>query len=165
MDQNEIDDLYRDAILDHSRNPRNRRRLEHPTVSGRAVNPFCGDEIAFQIDLHDGHATGIAAQAVGCSINRASASMLTEALHGKTLDDMASLAARLKAAMADADGPIDFPPELSDLSTLVGVRQFPVRIKCALLSWSALEEALEAYQRQEQGVTAAEGRDAEDATN
>ena len=148
MDASQIGDLYHEAILDHSRSPRNHRRIEHPTVSGQATNPFCGDEIYLQLKLHDGFA--IAAQAAGCSINRASASMLTEVLQGKTPKDIVELSVLFRAALVGSGGLVGTPFEDTDLPALMGVRKFPVRIKCALLSWTTLEKTLKNYQRQEQ---------------
>jgi nitrogen fixation NifU-like protein len=138
----ELDDLYRDVILDHCRNPRNRPRLEAPDIEARAVNPFCGDEIDLQIRLDErGRVARVGLQSAGCSINQASGSLLSEAIIGKTLDELEALSATFTAMMrGPADG--EAPETLGDLKAMSGVRRFPVRIKCALLAWSALQEVL-----------------------
>ena len=140
MEYDELDDLYRDVILDHNRNPRNHDALEHPDATAHAVNPFCGDEVELQITLEDGRVANVGVQAVGCSINQATASLLSEATKGRTVDEIASLSTLFHQTMtsddaADVGG-------LGELKSLTGVRKFPVRIKCALLSWNALEDAL-----------------------
>lgn len=142
---NDLDDLYRNPILDHTRHPRNPDPLEEPDAAGRAVNPFCGDEVDLQIALDDGRVSGVGVQGRGCSINQASASMLSEAIKGKTIDEIAELAALFKRTMRGPDSSNNELEHLDDLSALDGVRQFPVRIKCALLAWSALDEAIESH--------------------
>ena len=138
----ELDDLYQETILEHRRRPRNADELADPDISARAVNPFCGDEIHIQIALGgDGRVQCVGLQGVGCSINQATGSMLSDAIKGKTLDDLQALSAKFNSLMlgtGESDG-------LGELETLEGVRQFPVRIKCALLAWSALDEGIEDY--------------------
>jgi nitrogen fixation NifU-like protein len=143
----ELDDLYRDVILDHCRNPRNRPRLEAPDIEARAVNPFCGDEIDLQIRLDErGRVARVGLQSAGCSINQASGSLLSEAIAGKTLAELEALSATFTAMMrGPADG--ETPETLGDLKAMSGVRKFPVRVKCALLAWSALNEGIEEYRR------------------
>ncbi len=143
MEPNELGDLYRDSILDHCRNPRNHDRIEDADATGRSVNPFCGDEVDIQVSLDDGRVAAIGVQAVGCSINQASASIMAEVLEGKTVDEVKSIGDRFRQMMA-GDGNDTELAQFGDLSALTGVREFPVRIKCALLPWSALEDALEA---------------------
>ena len=145
MEPDPLDDLYSHAILDHCRHPRNSQRLEDPAASGHAVNPFCGDEVDLQLLVDDGRVSEVGAQARGCSINQASASMLAEAAVGKGLDELESLAARFRSLMNGEALPDQNLEPLGDLKALVDVRQVPVRIKCALLALSALEEALENY--------------------
>ena len=141
-----LDDLYRDAILDHRRNPRNQERLPAPDTVGDAINPFCGDEIHLQLNLNpERHIDGVGLQGEGCSINLAAGSMLTEAIQGKALDEVDALMSLFRAMMrGDADAEASLRRE-GDLSSLAGVRDYPVRIKCALLPLSALTQAIESY--------------------
>ena len=145
MDSPSIDELYHDAILDHRRNPRNQAVLDSPNASARAVNPFCGDEVDIQLAFFNGRVSNVGVQAIGCSINQSTASMLSEAVVGKTNEEIRRLATAFEGIM---DG--EFPSAsdaaaMYDLPTLSAVREYPVRIKCALLAWSALEDALGGY--------------------
>ena len=99
MELNRLDDLYRDAILDHRRNPRNHERLSAPDIMGDAINPFCGDEIHLQLNLDsERRVSGVGLQGEGCSINLAAGSMLTEAIQGKALDEVDALMHACSAA-------------------------------------------------------------------
>ena len=148
MGLDRLDDLYRDAILDHRRNPRNRKALKSPDIVGDAINPFCGDEIHLQIGLDgDKRIAHIGLQGEGCSINLAAGSMLTEAVDGKALEEAAALVLLFRRMMqGDADAEAQLRAE-GDLHNLAAVREFPVRIKCALLSWSALADGIQDYRR------------------
>ena len=143
MDSPSLDELYHDAILDHRRNPRNHAVLDTPDASARAVNPFCGDEVDIQLVFSDGRVSGVGVQAVGCSINRSTASMLSEAVMGKTSAEVRRLAASFEGMMNGAALSPSDAATMRDLPTLSSVREYPVRIKCALLPWSALEDALD----------------------
>ncbi len=138
-----LDDLYRDAILEHRRNPRNADKLEDFDTTGDAVNPFCGDEIHLQLKQDEqGRVVAVGLQGEGCSINQASGSMLTEAVKGKNPAEIRALTGEFRKMM---QGDPEAEPNLEsagELRNLVGVREYPVRIKCALLPWSALDEAL-----------------------
>ena len=141
-----LDELYRDAILDHRRNPRNSAAIESPDIAGDAINPFCGDEIHLQIRL-DGQRriARIGLQGEGCSINLAAGSMLTEAVSGKTTAEATALTELFRRMM---QGNSEAEAELratGDLHNLAAVREFPVRIKCTLLAWSALSNAIDGY--------------------
>ena len=142
MDSPSLDELYHDAILDHRRNPRNHAVLDMPDASARAVNPFCGDEVDIQLVFSDGRVSGVGVQAVGCSINRSTASMLSEAVMGKNSAEVRRLAASFEGMMNGACLSPSDAATMRDLPTLSSVREYPVRIKCALLPWSALEDAL-----------------------
>jgi nitrogen fixation NifU-like protein len=148
MGLDQLDELYDDAILDHRRKPRNHHRLEGADITADGVNPFCGDEIHLQINLDEGgRADQVGLQGEGCSINQASGSMLTEAIQGKTLVEIEAVASSF-SDMMQGDGPSqDAMKRLGDLEAMSGVRQFPVRIKCALLAWDALEDGIESYRR------------------
>ena len=149
MELNRLDDLYRDAILDHRRNPRNHERLSAPDIVGDAINPFCGDEIHLQLNLDaERRISSVGLQGEGCSINLAAGSMLTEAIRGKALDEVDALAGLFRSMMrGDAEAEASLSDE-GDLSSLAGVRDYPVRIKCALLPLSALTQGVESYKSQ-----------------
>ena len=138
-----FDGLYGDLIMDHFRRPRNRAPLAAPTVAAHQFNPFCGDRIELQLLLNGaGAAIAVSARSEGCSIIQASASMMSEALLGRRPDEIRRLARDFRAMMQakDAAAP-DF--SLGELDALTAVRRYPVRIKCALLPWVALEIAID----------------------
>jgi nitrogen fixation protein NifU and related proteins len=137
----ELDDLYREIIIDHYRNPRHKGTLPDPTVSHEGLNPLCGDEVTVDVLLKDGRVSEVAYRGSGCSISQSSASMMTEAVYGKSLDDVRDLIGTFTAVMRGEGEDVD-PESLGDLEALTGVRKFPVRIKCATLAWHTLEEAL-----------------------
>ncbi len=136
-----LDDLYREVILDHYAHPRNRGRLDPSDVSVEGANPLCGDELALYLRLRDGRVEEARFEGRGCSISQASTSMMTEAITGKTLDEVRALVGRFKGMMR-GETPGD---DLGELLALAGVRKFPVRIKCATLSWVALEQGLDEH--------------------
>lgn len=140
-----LEDLYREIILDHYKSPRNRGSLEPPAVRAEGHNPLCGDEIEVFLDVTDGIITDIKIGGQGCSISQSSASMMSAAVKGKPIADVRALIARFKHMMSiDEDGPEpDTSAPLGDLEALQGVVKFPVRIKCAVLSWNTLAEALD----------------------
>jgi nitrogen fixation NifU-like protein len=143
-----LEELYREVILDHYRNPRNRQPIESPDAHADGHNPLCGDEISLDIVIEDDTVTEVSILGRGCSISQSSASMMSEAIKGKTRAEIAELNSRFKAMMdIDAEGDPGLDPDrpgsvLGDLEALQGVRKFPVRIKCANLAWTTLEEAL-----------------------
>jgi len=141
----QIDDLYRHVILDHHRNPRNTVKLNAPEVEYEEYNPICGDGVVLQLKLDSGRIHKAAFQGQGCSISQASASILTESVLGKSLDE-AEVLSRAFRQMMQGNAPSNEEPDgLGDLEALQGVRKFPVRIKCALLAWAALEEGIRDY--------------------
>jgi nitrogen fixation NifU-like protein len=131
-----LDDLYKEVILDHYKNPRNKRELPEAELSCSRNNPLCGDEITVYAHVEDGAVADVAFQGAGCSISQSSASMLTEAVKGKPVPDALPLAADFRGMMA---GEVD---EFGDLVALKGVVKYPIRIKCAVLAWDVLQEAL-----------------------
>ena len=142
-----LDDLYREVILDHYRNPRRRGTLEHPDAHADGQNPLCGDEISLDLALDGDRITDVRLQGRGCSISQASASMMAEAVAGKTIAEVEALIHRFKAMMEIEPGDAGIDPSrpgaaLGDLEALQGVRRFPVRIKCADLPWATLAQAL-----------------------
>jgi len=145
-----IEELYRDVILDHNRNPRNRGTLEHPDAHAEGINPLCGDELQLDLRLDGDRIVAVAILGQGCSISQSSASMMSQAIKGKTLDEVGDLISTFKAMMDIETDPAragldpDRPGALlGDLEALQGVRKFPVRIKCANLAWTTLAEALQ----------------------
>ena len=143
MGPSDLDELYDARILDHARTPRHSDKVGSPDAEGSAVNPFCGDEAHIQLALEEGRVAGIGVQSVGCSINRASASMLSVAVLGKSSGEAVEVERRFRRLMDGGTLSLDETVSLSELTALESVRAFPVRIKCALLPWTALEEALE----------------------
>jgi nitrogen fixation protein NifU and related proteins len=140
-----LEDLYREIILDHYKSPRNRGTLEPPAVRTEGHNPLCGDEIEVYLLVSDGIVTDIKIGGQGCSISQSSASMMSAAVKGKPVADVRALISRFKHMMSiDDDGAEpDTSAPLGDLEALQGVVKFPVRIKCAVLSWNTLAEALD----------------------
>lgn len=138
----ELEDLYRDIILDHYRNPRHRGAIASPTASHEGLNPLCGDEVTVDIAVRDGRIAEVAYRGSGCSISQSAASMMTEAVLGKSLDDVKRLIEDFTAMMRGSQD-VDME-SLGDLEALSGVRKFPVRVKCATLAWHTLDEALKA---------------------
>jgi nitrogen fixation protein NifU and related proteins len=156
-----LEDLYREIILDHYRNPRNRGEL--PVPPGTRVegfNPLCGDEIVVYLDIDGDTVRDVRINGQGCSISQSSASMMSAAIKGRTLDEVRALSRAFKAMMSiheqaldetgDGSGPNGVEPaaeveqvKLGDLEALRGVVKFPVRIKCATLSWNTLLQALD----------------------
>jgi nitrogen fixation protein NifU and related proteins len=136
-----LDDIYKEVILDHYKNPRNKRELPEAELQCHANNPLCGDEITVFAHLDGGAVEAVTFQGAGCSISQSSASMMTEAVTGTSVADALQLAADFRGMMAgDVDPSED---EFGDLVALKGVVQYPIRIKCAILAWDVLQEALE----------------------
>jgi nitrogen fixation protein NifU and related proteins len=150
-----LEDLYREIILDHYRNPRNRGELPVPPAHVETgFNPLCGDEITVYLDIEDGQIADVKLGGQGCSISQSSASMMSTAVKGKTLDEARATIRTFKRMMSvhehrldgiDEGGTENSEPEvpLGDLEALQGVVKFPVRIKCATLSWNTLTQALD----------------------
>lgn len=144
-----LEELYREVILDHYRNPRNKGHLESPQATAQGVNPLCGDEITIEVNFDGDIVSEVAVEGQGCSISQSSASMMTEAIKGKTREEIDDLVKRFRQMMnLDADDDAGLDPDrpgavLGDIEALQGVRKYPVRIKCASLGWNTLLEALE----------------------
>lgn len=140
-----LDDLYREVILDHYRNPRNKRPLDGADIDLLHNNPLCGDEISVRVKLADGIVEDAAFEGQGCSISQASASMLTDKIKGMKLDDVEGLVLEFRGMMAGKEGADD--DALGDLVALKGVVKYPVRIKCAVLAWDTLQEGVEGLRK------------------
>jgi nitrogen fixation protein NifU and related proteins len=135
-----LDDIYKEVILDHYKSPRNKRDVPGAELSCSKNNPLCGDEITIHAHLTDGRVADVAFEGRGCSISQASASMLTEAVMGKPVEEAEKLAAEFRSMMEGKLEPDE--EEFGDLVALKGVVKYPVRIKCAVLAWDVLQEAL-----------------------
>jgi len=143
----QLDELYREVILDHYRNPRRRGALSGDHLHADGTNPSCGDEFSIDVVVEDGVITDAAMQGQGCSISQASGSMMMDAIVGKSVIDVEDLTRKFKVMMTIEEGEDPVDPDrpgaaLGDLEALQGVRKFPVRIKCADLAWTTLEDAL-----------------------
>ncbi|MCY4620241.1 MAG: SUF system NifU family Fe-S cluster assembly protein [bacterium] len=146
-----LEDLYREVILDHYRSPRNRQALDRANAVADGNNPLCGDEVRIELLIEEGEVTAIGVTGHGCSISQASGSMMGDAVKGRTIEAIRTLTGRFKGMMS-IDGANDpgLDPNrpgavLGDLESLQGVRKFPVRIKCANLPWTTLEEAIKRF--------------------
>ena len=136
----ELRDLYQELILDHSRNPRNSGQLQTVTGEAKGNNPLCGDRVTVYVELEDGKIVDAAFEARGCAISIASASMMTEHLKGLTVEQAQKAHEEFSNHLTKSEPP-DLPLE-SELAALMGVRNFPTRIKCATLPWHTLIAAL-----------------------
>lgn len=140
---NELFDLYQEIILDHNRRPRNFRAIAEPTCSADGYNPICGDEIRIFLKLDGEKIEDVSFQGQGCAISKASASLMTVKLKGKTLIEAEKELKRFQGMLAEGeDKEVDIL-DFGDLASLSGVRRFPARIKCATLAWHAVEAALQ----------------------
>jgi nitrogen fixation NifU-like protein len=136
----ELNDLYRDVILDHNRRPRNFGGLDPADASVEGFNPMCGDRLTVRLRLEDDKISDIRFEGQGCAISTASASMMTEAVKGRTRTEALRLFDRVHQLLTDdAAPPAD---ELGKLAALSGVRAYPARVKCASLCWHTLASAL-----------------------
>jgi nitrogen fixation protein NifU and related proteins len=141
----DLRDLYQDIILDHGRRPRNFRVIEHPTRTAQGYNPLCGDRVTIYLDLDGDRIGDLSFQGRGCAISTAAASLMTELLKGKTVAEAKELFAQFRARVTGGEARPPAEPlalELERLEPLTGVRAYPARVKCATLSWHALEAAL-----------------------
>jgi nitrogen fixation NifU-like protein len=137
----QLGSLYQELILDHYRKPRNKGELADANRTVHMQNPVCGDEVRLQLRLREGLIEEARFEGQGCSISQASVSMMTQLLRGRTVADARTLSERFRTMMhGNAEAAKD--RSLGDLRALAGVSQFPVRIKCALLAWEALGEAV-----------------------
>jgi nitrogen fixation protein NifU and related proteins len=136
----ELNDLYQELIIDHSKRPRNFQRLQDPKQTAQGYNPLCGDKITLDVKLENNHIGEIGFQGSGCAISTASASLMTESVKGKTLQEADVLFEKfhnlITSDKADASG-------MGKLAVFSGVREFPARAKCATLAWHTLRAALQ----------------------
>jgi nitrogen fixation NifU-like protein len=135
------EDLYREIILDHYKSKAHKRRLDSAAFHEQGVNPSCGDDIELFINTDGDRITEVTYDGIGCSICLASADMLCESLAGITIEEASRLLAKFRSMLMDGEEP-DFPDAAADLEAMRGVRNYPVRVKCALLSWNTLAHIL-----------------------
>ncbi|UCC84327.1 MAG: SUF system NifU family Fe-S cluster assembly protein [Gemmatimonadota bacterium] len=139
----DLRELYQQVIIDHSRNPRNYKELEHPSHSAEGYNPLCGDQITVYLLVEGDRVTEVSFKGSGCAISKASASLMTAAVKGKSVSEAEELFERFRAMVtSEHDAEVD-EEALGKLTVLSGVREFPVRVKCATLAWHTLHSALE----------------------
>ncbi|MEM8884632.1 MAG: Fe-S cluster assembly sulfur transfer protein SufU [Planctomycetota bacterium] len=136
----ELRELYQQVILDHNKTPRNYRKLEPCDHDAEGFNPLCGDEVHVFLNLVDGRIDEITFQGEGCAISKASASMMTDALKGKTPDEARALFEEFQAMVTCG------LPAPGKLAVFMGVREFPMRVKCATLAWHTMKAALDGDQ-------------------
>ena len=137
----DLKDLYRDVIVDHNRNPRNFGKLEPADAHADGHNPLCGDRLSLYVNLDGDRVRDVKFSGTGCAISVASASLMCEAVKGKRRSEIAHLFGEVHEVLTKHDAPV--PEDLGKLAALSGVREFPVRVKCASLCWHTLNAALE----------------------
>lgn len=138
----DLRELYQEVILDHARSPRNHRALEGEDVQqAQGYNPLCGDRLTVFVRVADGRVEDVAFQGTGCAISQASASVMTEALRGKTEREVEELFGRFHG-LVTGESPDPGAPELGKMSVFQGVSDYPTRVKCAILAWHAVRAAM-----------------------
>jgi nitrogen fixation NifU-like protein len=144
----DLRDLYQEVILEHSKHPRNYRELPQATHQAEGYNPLCGDHFKVFVDVEDGRIRDVAFQGSGCAISKASASMMTQAVKGKSTGEVSELFEKFHRLVTGKNGLQS--EQLGKLAVFAGISEFPVRVKCASLAWHALRAALD---RQQQPVS------------
>ena len=139
------DSLYRDILLDHYKSKKHRFEIVDPTSKEEGKNPLCGDTITLFTKMNGNHIEKVSYDGHGCSISMASSSMLCEALEGHSVDEALERIQQFKEMLL-TDHDVEFPDDIADLEAMSGVKQYPVRIKCALLVWNTAEQMLKESQ-------------------
>lgn len=139
----DIRDLYQEVVLDHSRSPRNFRKLEGADRSAEGYNPLCGDQYTVFLTLEEDVVKDVAFQGTGCAISKASASVMTTCLKGKSRAEIERLFERFHHLLTDEGGGVGAGEDLGKLAVFSGVREYPIRVKCATLAWHTLKAALQ----------------------
>ena len=137
----DLRELYQEIIIDHNRNPRNHREIINPSCQARGFNPLCGDKLTVYLLINNGVIQDISFVGCGCAISQASASLMTDALQGKTVSDARHIFEDFHHMLTNNDDDIPLI-SVDKLAVLAGVRAFPARVKCATLAWHTLESAL-----------------------
>ena len=142
----DLSDLYQEVILDHNRSPRNFRRMEGASHHAEGFNPLCGDRVTVFVQIEGARIADVAFEGSGCAISKASASLMTDELKGSTVADARRLFERFhRMVTTPSDQAVE---ELGKLSALAGVREFPVRVKCASLAWHTLKAAIDREEKE-----------------
>ena len=150
----ELDELYRELILDHNRRPRNHEIPSNAQVRAEGYNPVCGDEVDMGIVFEDDRVADVGLVGRGCSISQASGSMMSELVKGKRIEDIRRLTDEFTAMLTVPDAAV--PEELGDLEALQGVGKFAVRVKCATLAWHTLADGIAQHERGGDGTVVRE---------
>jgi nitrogen fixation NifU-like protein len=135
-----LDEIYKEVILDHYKNPRNKREMPDAELTCSKNNPLCGDEITVYVHAEDGKVLDVSFVGQGCSISQSSASMMTESVSGKTVDEVEELSTSVRSMLSGEIEPDE--DAFGELVALKGVVKYPIRVKCAVLAWDVLQEAL-----------------------
>ena len=138
----ELSELYQQVILDHNKKPRNFRKLENANHTADGYNPLCGDQLTIYLDLEDGFVKEVGFEGSGCAISKASASMMTQAVKGKSKEQAENLFQEFHSMVTGELNEEIEENSLGNLKIFAGVREFPVRVKCATLPWHTLHAAL-----------------------
>lgn len=139
-----LEDIYTELIAEESRNPENRRHLDHPTQTLRGHNPSCGDEITLELFVEDGIVKDASFTGIGCAISQASTSMMINVVKGKRVDEAKALADLfIRMIQGEVTDDVELEP-LEDAAALKSIATMPARVKCAVLSWRTLDEAIKA---------------------
>ena len=138
----QLEELYQDIILEHSKRPHNFGKLDAPSCEAHGVNPSCGDAYSVSVKLDGNTISDIFYQGEGCAISKASGSIMTSLLLGKSLDEAFKLVSDLKTMLLSQDEPTQDLSEIGDLIALAGVRSYPARVKCATLVWEVFKDAV-----------------------
>lgn len=139
----ELRDLYQEVVVDHSKRPRNFRRIEEPSRTAQGYNPLCGDKVNVYVKLQDGRVADVSFEGSGCAISTASASIMTEVVRGKTVKETQALFEGFHRLVTTGDASSKPGVPLGKLAVFANVSEFPVRVKCATLVWHTLRSALE----------------------
>ena len=140
----DLRELYQEVILDHNRRPRNFRALEGANRHAEGYNPLCGDRLSLYLKVEEGTITDASFQGSGCAISKASASMMTDSVKGKTLGEVRDLFERFQQMVTGNADPFANPERLGKLAVFEGVSHYPARVKCAILAWHTLRSAVDA---------------------
>lgn len=138
----DLRDLYQEVVVDHSKRPRNLRKMEGPHRTAKGYNPLCGDRVAVHVKLEDGRLNDVSFEGSGCAISTASASIMTEVLKGKTAEEAEALFERFHDLVTTGSAGNNGGPPLGKLAVFSNVNDYPARVKCATLVWHALHSAL-----------------------
>ena len=136
-----LSDLYQEILLEHNSKPRNFRKVDDASATAEGYNPLCGDQITLYLKVVDGTVEDVGFQGVGCAISRASASMMTQSIKGRSLDEAQTIFEAFHGMITHPNEEPDYDT-LGDLETLAGINEYPTRIKCAILAWHTMRSAL-----------------------